>query len=105
MKTIKQRVAIPDGVRFADLQLARDPKTGDVSFDWSPIEKICTANNLPIEHMRNGPEDNVSGLIVAWYSAHLQAGGDRDPVADDLIAEAVAEDTAGQTHSHKPGQA
>ncbi len=105
MKTIEQRVSIPDGVSFADLQLSRDPRTGDVGFDWSPIEKICAANNMPIEHLRDGPEDNVSALIVAWYSAHLQAGGDRDPVADDLIAEVAAEDAAGQTNSHKPGRA
>lgn len=44
-------------------------------------------------------------LIINWYSAHINAGGDRDPVADDLIAEVMAEDAAGQPHSFPPGRA
>ena len=105
MKTTKQAATIPDGVVFSDLQLARNPDTGDVSFDWAPIEKICAANNIPIEQLRDGHEDNVAGMIVAWYSAHLSAGGAHDPVADDLIAEVRAEDAAGQAYSHQPGRA
>lgn len=45
--------------------------------------------------MTNGPEDNAASLIVGWYSAHLAAGGARDPVADDLIAETRVEDERG----------
>lgn len=101
----KASAVIPDGIRFADLKLARNPDTGAVSFDWAPIERICAASNLPIKALREGPEDNVSGLIVSWYMAHRQAGGDADPVADDLIAEALAEDKAGQQFSHQPGRA
>ena len=44
-------------------------------------------------------------LAPTWYSQHLAAGGERDAVADDLIAEARAEDAAGQPYSHAPGQA
>ena len=33
------------------------------------------------------------------------AGGDADPVAEDLLAEVRAEDAAGQHYSHKPGHA
>lgn len=76
-----------------------------MSFDWTPIERICAASDLPVEVLRDGPEDNVSGLIVQWYGAHLAAGGERDPVQDDLIAEARAEDAAGQPYSHQPGRA
>lgn len=55
------------------------------------IERICEASALPVEMFRDAPEDNVSGLIVGWYQAHRQHGGKSDPVAEDLIAEAVAE--------------
>jgi hypothetical protein len=98
------KVAIPDDIDFADLRLVRD-SDGSVSFDWSVIERICTASNIPPELFRDAPEDNVSGLIVAWYSAHRSNGGATDPVAEDLIGEVVAEERAGQSVSHNPGRA
>lgn len=98
------KVAIPDDLTFSDLHLSRDPD-GNISFDWVVIERICEASGLPVEMFRDAPEDNVSGLIVGWYQAHRQHGGEADPVADDLIAEVVAEEKAGQTVSHQPGRA
>ncbi|AQZ95447.1 hypothetical protein BVH74_12110 [Halopseudomonas phragmitis] len=98
------RVAIPDDIEFSDLKLARDPD-GAVSFDWAVIERICHASGLPLEMMRDAPEDNVASLIIGWYQAHRADGGAADPVADDLIAEAMAEDAAGQQFSHQPGRA
>ena len=38
---MEMKLAIPEWVEFADLKLTRDPATGDVSFDWAPIEAIC----------------------------------------------------------------
>ena len=98
------KIAIPDDIDFSDLNLARDPD-GAVSFEWGVIERICAASNLPIELLRDGPEDNVAGLITHWYMAHRQHGGEADPVADDLIAEVLIEDAAGQPFSHQPGRA
>ena len=98
------RVAIPEGLDFADLRLERDAD-GAVSFDWDVIERICQASQLPVELLRAGPEDNVAGLITHWYMAHRQRGGAADPVAEDLIAEVRAEDAAGQAYSHAPGRA
>lgn len=98
------QITIPDDVRFSDLHLARDAD-GMVSFDWSPIERICEASGIDIALLRDGPEDNVTGLVVAWYAEHLRNGGERDPVQDDLIAETMAEDAAGQRHSLPPGRA
>jgi hypothetical protein len=97
-------ITIPDHISFADLKLARDAD-GMVSFDWSPVEAICKASNVPVEILKEGPEDNVSGLIVAWYESHLTAGGERDPVADDIIGEAIIEQQHGQNVSHAPGKA
>ena len=98
------RVAIPEGLDFADLRLARDTD-GAVSFDWAVIERICQASGMPVELLREGPEDNVAGLLIGWYCAHRERGGNTDPVAEDLLAEVQAEDAAGQAFSHAPGRA
>ena len=98
------RVAIPDDIEFSSLRLARDAD-GAVSFDWGVIERICRANNLPVELLREGPEDNVAGMLIGWYSAHRNAGGAHDPVAEDLLADVQAEDAAGQAFSYEPGRA
>ena len=95
---------IPDDVKFADLELARDPD-GHISFDWSPIERICAASGRDVAVFRDGPEDNLASLLSAWYHAHRSAGGERDAVYEDLIAEVQAEDAAGQHYSHAPGRA
>ena len=97
-------IAIPDGVEFSDLRLARDPD-GAVSFDWTPIERICAASGIAVAVFRDAPEDNVSGLITAWYRDHLARGGAPDPVQEDLIAEAAFEDQLGGGMSHAPGRA
>lgn len=98
------KIVIPENIDFTDLKLRRDAD-GAVAFDWSPLEEICAASNLDPDLLRNAPEDNVSGLIVAWYQAHCQDGGAPDPVAEDLIAEVMAEEKAGQHSSHTPGRA
>jgi antitoxin component of RelBE/YafQ-DinJ toxin-antitoxin module len=99
-----QNIAIPDDLEFSELRLARDID-GSVTFDLSVIERICKASGLPIEIFVDAPEDNVSSLIVNWYQAHRQHGGEPDPVAEDLIAEVLAEEKTGQNVSHKPGRA
>jgi len=98
------RIAIPSDMDFSELKLARDAD-GAVSFDWAVIERICTASGMPVELLREGPEDNVAGLLIGWYCAHRERGGAADPVAEDLLAEVQAEDAAGQTYSHAPGRA
>ena len=99
------RISIPLGMAFSDLRLARDPQTGDVSFDTTIIERIEQESGLPAGFFMGQHEDALAALITTWYSAHRAAGGDADPVADDLIAEVRAEDAAGQHYSHAPGRA
>lgn len=99
------RISIPDGLTFADLRLARDPATGDVSFATDVIERVEAASGLPAGFFMGQDEDALADLITTWYARHLAAGGARDPVADDLIAEVRAEDAAGQPYSHAPGRA
>ena len=98
-------ISIPQGVAFSDLRLARDPQTGDVSFDAAVIERIEAESGLPAGFFMGQHEDAVASLITTWYSAHRAAGGATDPVAEDLLAEVRAEDAAGQPYSHPPGRA
>lgn len=98
-------ISIPHGLDFAALRLARDPHTGDVSFDTAVIERIEAESGLPAGFCMQQHEDAVASLITGWYSAHRAAGGAPDPVAEDLLAEVRAEDAAGQPYSHQPGRA
>ena len=88
------RLAIPEGLAFEALKLTRDQTTGEVEFDWAPIEAICAASGVDVEVFKHGPEDNVSALIVAWYRAHLAGGGAPDAVQEQILAEVAAEDAA-----------
>ncbi len=97
-------IAIPNGLTFSELGLSRK-SDGNVCFDWAVIDRICKASGLPVEMFRDSPEDNVSGLIVGWYQAHRKHGGASDPVAEDLIAEVLAEEKTGQTVSYPSGKA
>lgn len=98
-------ISIPKGMAFADLRLARDPATGDVSFDTAVIELIEAESCLPAGFFMGQHEDAVASLITAWYSAHRAAGGAPDTVAEDLLTEVRAENAAGQSYSHTPGRA
>ena len=97
-------ITIPEEVRFEDLELSRDPD-GMVSFSWKPIEKVCRASNLDASILKESTEDNVSGLLVAWYQQHRDNGGGLDSVAEDLIFEVAAENKLGGGLSHHPGKA
>jgi hypothetical protein len=105
MSQIAARIVIPADVQFADLRLSRDPKTGDMEFDWAPIERICEASGIDVSLFRDQPEDNLGGLLAHWYAQHRATGGLPDLVMDDLIGESEIEDTHGHGFSHKPGAA
>ena len=98
-------ISIPQGLGFADLRLARNTHTGDVSFDTAVIELIERESGLPAGFFMGRHEDAVASLITTWYNAHRAAGGAVDPVAEDLLAEVRAENAADQEYSHKPGRA
>lgn len=104
MKATLTKISIPEGLPFGALKLARDA-SGEVSFDLAVVEAIERESGLPPGFFMAQPEDAVAEVIVTWYQHHLAAGGERDPVADELIAEVRAEDAAGQPYSHPPGRA
>jgi hypothetical protein len=84
-------LVIPEGLDFGALELSRDRRTGDLSFNWEPVEQICVASGLDLDALIEESEENLSELIQAWYEAHLAAGGAADPVQETLLREAEAE--------------
>lgn len=95
MATVSMKIVIPEGLDFAALKLSRDPVTLDVEFDWAPIEAICDESGIDVRIFSEQHEDNVAGLIHAWYIEHLERGGAPDPVQEMLLAEVQAEEAAG----------
>jgi hypothetical protein len=87
-------IQIPEDLSFEDLRLARD-RTGDMSFDWHPIERICEASGVDSSLFREASGENVATLIVEWYQAHRAVGGAVDPAAEELIVEATVDDSRG----------
>lgn len=96
------RIQIPDGLDFADLELTREAD-GSVTFNLDVIEHIREASGLPADAFDD--ENDLASLIIGWYTAHLELGGEPNEAADELIAEAAAEEGAGQPFSLPPGRA
>jgi hypothetical protein len=94
---------VPRNITFADLGLAR-ATTGTITFNWWPLEAICDANGFDFEVFKEGHED-VGTLLISWYLSHLEMGGDKDPTAEELIAEVRMECESGQDISFAPGRA
>lgn len=103
MQQKRTTMLIPDDLKFSDLQLKVETD-GQITFEWKPIERICEANDIPFEALRDSPADNAARLINAWYVAHRQNGGAPEPAYEGLIAEARAEEAAGQPFSYEPGR-
>lgn len=96
------KIIIAD-TQFSDLKLQREPD-GAVIFDTAILRRICESSGIDLNSIL-ADEDNIAGLIVAWYAEHRAAGGEADPVADELIAEVNAEDDRGGGFSYEPGRA
>ena len=89
MKKIQINITIPAEVDFSDLRLARDPVSGDISFEGDIVRSICDNNNLPFQVYA------INALLVAWYAHHRRHGGPPDPVMEQIIAEVEAEAVTG----------
>ena len=99
-----KKITIPENLHFADLKLARD-NNGAVSFDVATIESVCAASGIKSDVFMVSHENNVAGLIISWYQAHIANGGDPDATAEDLILEAKLEDQHGGGFSLPAGRA
>lgn len=78
---------------FARLQLARDPRTGSISYSRDTVAGILRDRDMAAAILDD--EDAISELLIGWYVAHRNAGGDANIVMDQLIAEVLAEDQFG----------
>jgi hypothetical protein len=99
------RLTIPEGVDFAHLHLSRDSEDGSLVFDLAPIQAICEASGLDFDQVVDGAEPVVAVFIAAWYEAHLQRGGQPDPVLEDFMEEGRLESGRGSGFRYPPGHA
>jgi hypothetical protein len=96
-------IFIPSEVDFSDLQLAYE-NDGDISFNSAVFKHVCLANGITQNDIASS-NDGVGGFVAKWYVAHIRAGGEKDPVAEDMISEVHAEHEAGQTVGFPAGHA
>ena len=105
MEQRKARVIIPDHLSFADLGLRR-LETGKIEFDWNVVKQICErSEGLPLDHLEEGPDDNVVGLILGWYMVIRENGWETDPVAEQLVAEMMGKEYEGASTDDESGRA
>ncbi len=105
MTTRSIPILIPPTIVFADLKLSRDAVTGDVAFDWRPIDLICEASGIDPASFRQQDEGYVGEILSFWYAHHKAAGGELDAAMEELISEVGEEDAHGFGFSHQPGSA
>lgn len=105
MEQRKAKVVIPENLSFADLGLRR-LETGKIEFDWNVVKQICErSEGLPLDHLEEGPDDNVVGLILGWYMVIRENGGETDPVAEQLVAELMGKEAKGASTDDESGRA
>lgn len=97
------RITIPEGLRYADLRLSRDPTTGAVEYSLDAVRRVAEASGLDLDVLVT--EDAITSLLVQWYRAARAGGEPQDPVQEDLLREIEAEDQRGGGLSHQPGRA
>jgi hypothetical protein len=89
------QISIPEDLDFSALKLSRHLESGDIEFDWAPVDAICAASGIDPDVFRQTAEDNLASLISTWYHMHRELGGAADPVAEQITAEIEAEAIAG----------
>ena len=97
-----KQLVVPDGLRFADLQLRLDPESGNLDFDTDPVERMCAANGLNIDEVM---EDEAVQMLLSWYIQHRRQGGEADAVLESEIEALRLESERGHDVPHAPGHA
>lgn len=94
---------VPRRISFNDLKLELDSE-GALDMDTSVMLEVLGASNICPNCFFNNA-DMASHILNIWYTIHLQLGGDRNQVMDDLRAEADFQRAAGDKFVHAPGHA
>ena len=84
----KKKIVIPAGMEFAELELERAQFTGRLLYKPEPLAAMFSANSIDVSQVFEN-EELADWLIAEWYLAHRAAGGERDPVAEEVFAEGV----------------
>lgn len=93
-RPVLNNLVVPESLRFAELCLEREPVTCRLLFAPAPLTKLCPANGLdPAAILAD--EDLSCWLIAEWYCAHREAGGEPDPVAEQILVEVAASEASG----------
>ena len=83
-------ITIPAGLGFAELALEREPYTRRLLYKLVPLERLVAANRLALRGTMFEEQDLAAWLIAEWYLAYRTAGGESDPVAEDILKEVAA---------------
>jgi hypothetical protein len=92
---------IPEELTFAHLALEREPVTGPLLFAPTALADVCRLNGMD-PGATLADEDLSCWLICEWYVVHRDAGGEPDPVAEEILAK-VAELEATGIAALQPG--
>ena len=84
-----RRIDLPPGVTFADLQLTREHGGrfgGRLRCNPDTVQRVADASGLDVQTLA-GPA--LVAFIGSWYSAHIDYGGEPDPVFSAMLARAA----------------
>ena len=84
-----KKIIIPDGLRFAELELEREPVTKNLLYRPEPLAALFVANSMELNGIFNN-EDIVAWVISQWYLEHRTAGGEKVPVAEEILKEVAS---------------
>jgi len=84
---------IPEEVEFSQLRVRWNINRDDIDFDRAPLKRLVEHNRLePALLWDDNPASRtlVRLIISAWYVAQRRAGGERDPIFEQIFAEVEA---------------
>ena len=100
MNPIQVEIQIPFDIDFEDLLIKSNDVTLAIDFDWAVIDRICLANGIQADILREAPQSVVLGLIESWYRVHLLSGGPPNYALELLMAESPSRQSEHAFRSH-----
>lgn len=84
---------IPDDVDFSQLKIRWNATRDDIDFDRSVLQRVVLHNGLDPEVIL--AESQASRVLArlaisVWYASQRRVGGVRDPIFEQVFAEAEA---------------
>lgn len=74
---------LPEGYSFADLKIRRC-ESDAIDLDMDLVKLVCNINGLDFAKVLQDPGPVVTSILTVWYKSHLAAGGQPDPVMEEL---------------------